>query len=439
MKLGTKIVKTGSMVLASVLTLTLGACGPVRDGQGSGSDAIGQVTLDLGLTPPEAKCVAIIVVPQGGTAVTRTIPVTAENPPVFTLAGLPLGVVTVTEQVFTVACSAIAGQTPAWASDPVTVTLVLGATAQVSFTLHRADMGGRITVSSDFPALRVPVEFVDGIQPSSIVTGPDGALWCTALGSRIDRITTAGVITHFPVVPSGTPTGIAAGPDGNIWFTDVVSDRIGRITPAGAMTFFPLPTPGGAVSRIATGPDGNLWFTEGQANKIGKITTGGIVTEFVIPTASSGPFGITAGPDGNVWFTENNASRIGRITPAGTITEFPTPTIGNSPWGITAGPDGNVWFVEGGDRVGRITPAGSISEFILTSGRLPFSIVGGADGALWFTEFFGNAIGRITTAGIVSEIGVPTPNAQPDGITAGPDGAIWFTERQAGNIGRLAL
>ena len=52
----------------------------------------------------------------------------------------------------------------------------------------------------------------------------------------------------------------------------------------------------------------------------------------------------------------------------------------------------------------------------------------GPDGALWFTEYDGNKIGRITTAGAVTEFPIPTAGSQPSAMTVGPDGALWFIE-----------
>ena len=49
-------------------------------------------------------------------------------------------------------------------------------------------------------------------------------------------------------------------------------------------------------------------------------------------------------------------------------------------------------------------------------------IAAGPDGNLWFSDVVGNRIGRISTAGTISEFPVPTANSQPLGITAGPDG-----------------
>ena len=66
----------------------------------------------------------------------------------------------------------------------------------------------------------------------------------------------------------------------------------------------------------------------------------------------------------------------------------------------------------------------------MTAGAQPTSIVAGPDGNLWFTEFNGgNRIGRITTAGVITEFSTGiTAGALPYGITAGPDGNLWFTE-----------
>jgi virginiamycin B lyase len=56
---------------------------------------------------------------------------------------------------------------------------------------------------------------------------------------------------------------------------------------------------------------------------------------------------------------------------------------------------------------------------------------------LWFTEHNGNKIGRITTAGVITEFPIPTAGSTPWGITAGPDGALWFAESNANKIGRI--
>ena len=47
-----------------------------------------------------------------------------------------------------------------------------------------------------------------------------------------------------------------------------------------------------------------------------------------------------------------------------TITEYPIPAAGSNSYGITMGPDGALWFTDAGaNNIGRITTAGAITEF----------------------------------------------------------------------------
>jgi len=121
-------------------------------------------------------------------------------------------------------------------------------------------------------------------------------------------------------------------------------------------------------------------------------------------------------------------------------TEYPVPPANNYFGCIAQGPDGALWFTETAEfsnNIGRVTTAGAITEYLVPTfnSLLPSCITAGPDGALWFTEGNGNNIGRITTAGAITEYPIPTANARPMGITAGPDGALWFTEST--KIGRI--
>ena len=46
---------------------------------------------------------------------------------------------------------------------------------------------------------------------------------------------------------------------------------------------------------------------------------------------------------------------------------------------------------------------------------------------MWFTNSGNNSIGRISTAGVVSNYTDPSISG-PQRIAAGPDGALWFTD-----------
>jgi virginiamycin B lyase len=116
------------------------------------------------------------------------------------------------------------------------------------------------------------------------------------------------------------------------------------------------------------------------------------------------------------------------------ITEFTTPSSGTNLEDITLGPDGAMWFAESSvSKIGRITTAGVVTEYGLAGGR-PVGITQGPDGALWFTLVDAAAIGRITTTGEITQYPV---GRTPFRIASGPDGALWFTEDSDNRIARI--
>src|SRR2546425_1128009 len=106
---------------------------------------------------------------------------------------------------------------------------------------------------------------------------------------------------------------------------------------------------------------------------------------------------------------------------------------------IATGPDGSLWFTEMlANRIGRITTAGAITQFnIPTAQSSPRNIVEGSDGNLWFTENNASQIGRVTVSGIFKEYPTTTSESGPRGIATGPDGNLWFTESFANKVGKL--
>src|SRR6476620_7792943 len=90
----------------------------------------------------------------------------------------------------------------------------------------------------------------------------------------------------------------------------------------------------------------------------------------------------------------------------GEVAIFHLPHQESHPQGIACGPDGNVWFTEqAGDAIGRITPEGEVTEFSLPADAAPKAIAGGPDGNVWFTE--SGQIGRITPGGQITEFPLP--------------------------------
>jgi streptogramin lyase len=284
--------------------------------------------------------------------------------------------------------------------------------------------------------------------PFAITKGPDGALWFTMLNKNgsappvIGRIGLNGTISQFPAQTPNT-FDIATGPDGALWFTG--SDGIRRITTTGSVTFYPTGHP---THGIATGPDGALWFTEEIGHdlspNIGRITTSGVITEYPLPnngTTSTlqGDGFITAGLDGALWFTVGvpfgpigGSGLVGRITPTGSLTLYNTSTIDLR--NITTGPDGALWFTEyTANKIGRISTAGTLTEYPIPNLAAPRGITTGPDGALWFTTE--SEIWRLTTAGAFVKYN--TTACPCYNITTAADGALWFTSIVG--IGRLSV
>ena len=249
---------------------------------------------------------------------------------------------------------------------------------------------------------------------------------------------------HQYAIPSTSPKGIVSGPHGNLWFTGAGS--VNQIPVSGTPAVeYQLPSHEEISSRaLVMGPEGNIWFTAGGNIKVlGKITPSGKVTEYSLPGEKHEVEGITVGPEGNMWFTmvgwEGSGNYIGKITSAGVIFRVSVARSRREADEITAGPNGEqaLWFTDGfHGRIGKITTAGTVTEYQL-SGAAPGGIVAGPDGNVWYTDYTSNRIGKINTSGGgITEYALPESSA-PHGITSGPDGNLWFTDAGTSKIGKI--
>ena len=97
---------------------------------------------------------------------------------------------------------------------------------------------------------------------------------------------------------------------------------------------------------------------------------------------------------------------------AASFTEYALPTASSGVATLAVGPDGNIWFTEStASKVGRVTTAGVVTEYALptftdvvgvTRSSEPSCIIAGPDGALWFNQGAANRFSRITTAGVIT-------------------------------------
>jgi streptogramin lyase len=264
--------------------------------------------------------------------------------------------------------------------------------------------------------------------------------WLVLAAAGIARAAHGYSFQTLVLPPGSNPTGLTAGADGLLYVTDAGKNSLGAVYDPlhgfspGAPTTHSVPTGGAYPASPARGPDGNVWFCENSKSKIARLNKFGLtIDEYATPTASSAPNGITAGPDGNLWFAEILSTKIGRSTPSGTITEF---DVGASSTGVANGSDGALWVATGG-AILRVDTTGSVTNtYPIPGGEGAYAIVPGPDGALWFSRQF--SIGRVTTAGVVTSTPLGHTDSFVNGIAPGPDGNVWFVEGPPANkLGRI--
>jgi streptogramin lyase len=327
--------------------------------------------------------------------------------------------------------------------------LILAFTAacsgQSGVALPRATIGDSLHLA---PAVRGKIRFYNDLfgdpTPAGIVSGPDGALWFTDPGNDvIGRIATDGTYSVQQQAGTEVDDGITVGPDNNLWFTlGLQEGGIGRITTAGKVTLYP--DPGGSYTQeITTATDG-LWFTEDNGT-VGHRTGNGKIQRFKAGPSNAELGGIAQGPDGNLWIAQfalgsHVSNKILRLSRRGKVTSY---TVGSGPQSICVGPDKALWFTESeSNAIGRLTTAGTLTEYQMQSPHNgPYGIAKGPDGALWFTDFSGDGeIGRLTTSGKFTYYTFGSGFTSLSGIAAGPDGAMWFaSEMSPSGIGRVSV
>jgi virginiamycin B lyase len=134
------------------------------------------------------------------------------------------------------------------------------------------------------------------------------------------------------------------------------------------------------------------------------------------------------------------APRAGQSLPAAVLTRWTAFQVpdGQTALRYTLGPDGAIWFtVPAAQKIGRITTAGTITEF--SAGGEPVDISAGPDGALWFTDVLATTddIGRLTTDGRLTLYPLHSAYARPVGLVVGADANLYFG--QGARIHRMNL
>jgi hypothetical protein len=228
------------------------------------------------------------------------------------------------------------------------------------------------------------------------------------------------------------PQQLTIGPGGNVWFSLKETAKAGYITPAGKVTLFDTSSASKhGLDALTRGPDGNIWFAEFWDNVVGEISPAGKVTTYKLPN-TYGPQSMALGADNHLWITtfNNFIGRISIVSGKANVTWFK-----HSGQGLhrIINYNGALYFAET-SKIGRISTAGSISEFTLPQPGSVQDITRGPDGNLWFTENRANSstandfIGDLTPAGVVKEFPISKANGDLSGITAAGDGKLYFRQ-----------
>jgi virginiamycin B lyase len=313
-------------------------------------------------------------------------------------------------------------------------TVTLGAAPAFSFTLPAGSASlGQICYVALYDPTASPQPGWTAFEGPGTVSGSTITFTAPSAGVQLTAGVTYDLVlfTVTSALPSPTPTATPSP----------TPTPVATLPPShGTVIEYPVPASADPLA-ITAGPDGNLWFT--TTYDIGKITTNGTVTLYTIPSGYAHSVSIVTGPDGNLWFAESGSAKIGKITTNGVITEYPVTVPARAQLNaIAAGPDGNLWFtVEDLDfstqyqveHIGKITTAGAITEYPGPSYSVHLQgITAGADSNLWFTQSNGY-IGKITTAGTATQYGVPLqPNLGV--ITPGP-GGLWYSAQGLADTG----
>lgn len=300
---------------------------------------------------------------------------------------------------------------------------------------------GTTTNPPQAPGPTLSATYTSGISASAAlegaVNGPDGRIWFTEFNdNNLAAVTTSGTVTEYPMGGGSQPCDVTVGPDNNIW-TAGYGGTIEKVNTSGTI-LNTYPVAGSHICGIISGPGGLLWFADYGNDKVGTITTSGVVNEYNVP-AGAQPVSIALGSDGNLWVTDDITASILKVSPGGSVLAQYSAGISahNYPNAIVAAPDNNLYFTEYANlstvapHIGRITTAGVITEIgTVTKASGPQQIIIGKDGNLYFSELDAAKVGKVTIASHAVTEYSPGIGKGGVAIDAGPDGRLWIGTSQ---------
>jgi streptogramin lyase len=232
--------------------------------------------------------------------------------------------------------------------------------------------------------------------------------------------------------------GLAAAPDGAMWMP--VKTGIMRIAPDGSHRLFTGgPTP--KAHQVMPTARGGAWFAY-AGRGLAQLSPDGSVRRHTRGFGRrSKIFALAPGAGKDIWFLDLADNTVGRWRPGAGVRRFDLGR-GRDLLTLVRGPDRRTWVTDQAGAIFAISDRGRVSRYTRGLGGAPTAITHGPDGNLWFTMFERSRIGRITPSGRIRLWRVPD---SPAAIVAGRDGGLWFStagrayEEEVAGLGRIDL
>ena len=264
------------------------------------------------------------------------------------------------------------------------------------------------------------------------------------------------------------PQGVALEPGGSLLVADAANRRLRRVDPQGNVTTGA--TVDSTGQGLALAADGTLW-SAGDYSRISRVAPGGAVTEFQMSSSLGHADGLAGADAGAAHFygllVEASGSLIlsepGFIRRFDPLTQRITTLSGSHrrdgpgaaarfgiPLGLAVDPSGNLFVADhGGNAIRKITPAGLVSTIAGTGAggakdgpgaqatfEQPTDVAVDGAGNLYVTERRSGRLRKIGTDGLVSTV-VPNGLVTPYGLEAAPDGTLYVAERGAHRVSKV--
>lgn len=210
----------------------------------------------------------------------------------------------------------------------------------------------------------------------------------------------------------------------------------GTLSPRAGPTWVTFPIPG--VVKMVVGHDGNVWFftnneTYGNNDEYGFITPTGMVQTRAFPDGSQNGILITPNPDGNVYILSNSGGHchLYQIHPDLTAEDLIAPfNCEQQPNAMVTGYDRRLWIVlDGSDAITRVTTNGVISQLAMPGSVAGWIIRGNSSGRAMFVQGYNGRTGNVYRIGSDRSITSSAPlltNALSVAPTTANDGYVWF-------------